>query len=309
MANDISSVLKKQILYFDGGIGTFFQSLKLEEKDFQGSFFKNHPVKLQGNHDLLNLSSPEIVKNMHRKFLRAGSQILSTNTFSGTRISQSDFATEKYTYEINKQGALIARGAADEFKHGTWIAGSIGPTTKITSISPNVSDPAYRDIDFDELVLAFDEQITALIEGGVDLLLAETFIDTLNLKACIKATDHVFKKLNKKLPLILSATITDQSGRTLSGQTIEAFWNSVRHAKPLAVGMNCAFGANELKPYIRTLSQIADCHISFYPNAGLPNPLSENGYDETPEDTSEAIADMANQGHVNIVGGCCGTTP
>ena len=306
---DIHLLLKKQILYLDGGVGTFFQSLKLKEKDFCGGLFKDHPVKLQGNHDFLNLSSPEIVKNMHRQYLEAGSQIISTNTFSGTSVSQADFSTEKYTYELNKQGALIAREAANEFKHDTWVAGSIGPTNKISSISPNVSDPGYRDINFDQLVLAFEEQITALMDGGVDILLAETFIDTLNLKACIKATDNVFKKLNKKLPMILSATITDQSGRTLSGQTIEAFWNSVRHAKPLAVGMNCAFGANELKSYIRTLSQIADCFISFYPNAGLPNPLSESGYDETPEYTSKAIADMVNQGHVNLVGGCCGTTP
>ena len=307
--NDLHSALKKQILYLDGGLGTFFQSMKLKEEDFRGEFFKNHSVKLKGNHDLLTLSCPEIVKNMHRQFLEAGSQIISTNTFSGTRVSQADFATEQYTYELNKQAALIAREVTREFKHDTWVAGSIGPTTKITSLSPNVGDPGDRDISFDQLVSTFSEQITALMDGGVDLLLAETFIDTLNLKACIKAADNIFKKLNKKLPLILSATITDQSGRTLSGQTIEAFWNSVRHAKPLAVGMNCAFGANELKPYIRTLSHIADCYISFYPNAGLPNPLSESGYDETPEHTSEAILDMVNQGHVNLVGGCCGTTP
>ncbi len=306
---DIHSTLEKQILYFDGGLGTFFQNMKLGEDDFRGERFRDHPVKLRGNHDLLTLSRPELVKNMHRQFLEAGSQIISTNTFSGTRVSQADFATEKYTYELNKQAACLAREVANEFKHDTWIAGSIGPTTKISSLSPKVSDPGYRDINFDQLAADFGEQITALMDGGVDMLLAETFIDTLNLKACIKAADNIFKKLNKKLPMILSATITDQSGRTLSGQTIEAFWNSVRHARPLAVGMNCAFGANELKPYIRNLSQIADCYISFYPNAGLPNPLSENGYDETPEHTSEAIVDMVNQGYVNLVGGCCGTTP
>ena len=307
--NDFQSILKSQILYLDGGLGTFFQKMNLKEEDFRGQYFKNHPKKLLGNHDILNLSQPEIVKNLHRQFLKAGSQIISTNTFSGTCVSQTDFATEKYVYDLNKQAALIAREATKEFKHDTWIAGSIGPTTKISSISSMVSDSGYRDISFDQLVSAFSEQITALIDGGVDLLLAETFIDTLNLKACIKAFDKIFNKLNKKLPIILSATITDRSGRTLSGQTIEAFWNSVRHSKPLAVGMNCAFGANELKPYIRSLSQIADCYISCYPNAGLPNPLSESGYDETPEYTSEAILDMVNQGYVNIVGGCCGTTP
>ncbi len=307
--NNLQSILEKQILYLDGGLGTSFQKINLKEEDFRGQYFKNHPKKLLGNHDLLNLSHPEIVKNIHRQFLAAGSQIISTNTFSGTRVSQTDFATQEYVYDLNKQAALIAREVTKEFKHDTWIAGAIGPTTKISSISPTVGDPGYRDISFDQLVLAFSEQITALIDGGVDLFLAETFIDTLNLKACIKAFDNIFNKLNKNLPIILSATITDRSGRTLSGQTIEAFWNSVRHSKPLAVGMNCAFGANELKPYIRSLSQIADCYISCYPNAGLPNPLSESGYDETPEHTSEAILDMVNQGYVNIVGGCCGTTP
>ena len=308
MIKTIHSVLKKQILYLDGGAGTFFQSLKLSEKDFRGKLFKNHPVKLKGNHDVLSLSSPEIVKKMHRQFLEAGSQIICTNTFSGTRISQADYDLKKWTYEINKQSTLLAKEVASEFPQQTWVAGSIGPTTKISSLSPNVSDPGFRNISFDQLVTAFEEQVTALMNGEVDLLLAETFIDTLNLKACLKATDNVFKKLNKKLPLILSATITDQSGRTLSGQTIEAFWNSIRHSKPLAVGLNCAFGTRELKPFIRNLSQIADCFISFYPNAGLPNPLSESGYNETPENTSQAILDMVHEGHVNLVGGCCGTT-
>ena len=308
MAKDILSVLKKQILYLDGGVGTFFQSLRLSEEVFRGKLFKDHPVKLKGNYDVLSLGSPEIVKNMHRQFLEAGSQIISSNTFSGTRISQADYALEDWVYELNKQSALLARQVAREFPQQTWVAGSIGPTTKTSSLSPNVSDPGFRNIDFDQLVTVFEEQITALMDGGVDLLLAETFIDTLNLKACLKAIDHVFKKLNKKLPLILSATITDQSGRILSGQTIEAFWNSIRHAQPLAVGLNCAFGTRKLKPFIRNLSQIADCFISFYPNAGLPNPLSESGYDETPEETSQAILNTVNQGHVNLVGGCCGTT-
>ncbi len=306
---DIKEELKKRILYFDGGIGTSFQKMKLSEQDFYGERFKGHPAKLQGNNDFLSLASPDLVKAMHRAFLEAGSDILSTNTFSGTRVSQADFSCEEYTYELNKQSALIARETADEFDRPVWIAGSMGPTTKITSISPDVNDPGHRDISFDELMENFEEQITALMDGGVDLLLAETFIDTLNLKACIKAADNVFKRQNTSLPMILSATITDKSGRTLSGQTIEAFWNSVRHAKPLAVGMNCAFGANELKPYIRELSDLADCYVSCYPNAGLPNPLSETGYDETPEHTSEALLDMVDSGYVNIVGGCCGTTP
>ena len=307
--SDIQSELQKRILYFDGGIGTSFQKMKLTEEHFRGERFKDHPVKIQGNNDFLSLASPELVKKMHREFLKAGSDILSTNTFSGTRVSQADFSCEKFTYELNKVSAELARATAEEFDRDIWVAGSMGPTTKITSISPDVSDPGHRDISFDQLMEDFEEQITALMDGGVDLLLAETFIDTLNLKACIKAADNVFKRQNKTLPMILSATITDKSGRTLSGQTIEAFWNSVRHAKPLAVGMNCAFGANELKPYIRELSNLADCYVSCYPNAGLPNPLSETGYDETPDHTSEAILDMVESGYVNLVGGCCGTTP
>ncbi len=306
---DIEKELKKRILYFDGGIGTSFQKMHLEEDDFRGERFKDHKVKLKGNNDFLTLSAPEKVKSMHREFLKAGSDIISTNTFSGTRVSQSDFACEEYTYELNKTSALLAHEVANEFDRPIWIAGSIGPTTKISSISSEVSDPAFRDISFDQLTEEYEEQITALMDGGVHLLLAETFIDTLNLKACIKASDNVFKRQKKKLPMILSATITDKSGRTLSGQTIEAFWNSVRHAKPLAVGMNCAFGANELKPYIRELSDLADCYVSCYPNAGLPNPLSETGYDEDPEYTSNALLDMVNEGYVNLVGGCCGTTP
>lgn len=306
---DIRAALQKRILYLDGGLGTSFQRMKLNEDHFRGPRFANHPSPLIGNNDFLSLSSPEIVKEMHREFLKAGSDILSTNTFSGTRISQADFGTEQYNYEINYVSAKIAREVANEFDRPIWIAGSIGPTTKITSLSPNVSDPGHRDTSFDQLVENFEEQVTALMDGGVDLILAETFIDTLNIKACIKATDNIFAKLGRKLPLILSTTITDRSGRTLSGQTIEAFWNSVRHAKPLAVGMNCAFGANELKPYIRELSDLADCYVSCYPNAGLPNPLADTGYDETPAHTSDAVLDMVESGYLNIVGGCCGTTP
>ena len=307
--NELNQLLQKRLVYLDGGIGTSFQKMKLEEEDFRGDLLKDHPVNLKGNNDILSLTNPEKVKTMHRDFLKAGADILSTNTFSGTRVSQADFAAEEYNYEINKQSAILAREVANEFDRKIFIAGSIGPTTKITSLSPDVSDPGYRDISFDELKESFKEQITALMDGGVDLILAETNIDTLNLKACISASQEVFKELNKELPLILSVTITDKSGRTLSGQTIEAFWNSVRHAKPLAVGMNCAFGANELKPYIRELSEIADCYVSCYPNAGLPNPLSDTGYDELPEHTGQALLDMVNDGYVNLIGGCCGTTP
>ncbi|MCJ8275567.1 MAG: homocysteine S-methyltransferase family protein, partial [Bdellovibrionales bacterium] len=307
--SSLEQVLQKRIAYFDGGIGTSFQKMKLQEEDFRGEVLKGHPVNLKGNNDILSLSSPEKVKAMHRAFLEAGADILSTNTFSGTRVSQADFSAEEYTYEINKQSAILARQVADEFDRPIWVAGSIGPTTKITSISPDVSDPGHRDISFDELVENFDEQITALIDGGVDLILSETNIDTLNVKAFIAAVENVFEKIGRRLPIIISVTITDKSGRTLSGQTIEAFWNSVRHAKPLAVGMNCAFGANELKPYIRELSELADCYVSCYPNAGLPNPLSETGYDELPEHTAQAILDMVQEGYVNMVGGCCGTTP
>jgi 5-methyltetrahydrofolate--homocysteine methyltransferase len=306
---DLKSTLKNRIVYFDGGIGTSFQKMKLTEVDFRGERFKDHPCSLQGNNDFLSLSSPDKVKQMHRAFAQAGADILSTNTFSGTRVSQADFKCEAYTREINLVSAQLALEVASEFDRPIWVAGSMGPTTKITSLSPDVSDPGYRDISFDQLVENFEEQITALMDGRVHLLLAETFIDTLNIKACIKAAENVFQRRDVRLPMILSATVTDKSGRTLSGQTIEAFWNSVRHAKPLAVGLNCAFGANELKPYIRDLAANADCYISCYPNAGLPNPLSDTGYDEAPQHTSDALLDMVQSGYVNLIGGCCGTTP
>lgn len=305
----LEDLLKERIVYLDGGLGTSFQKMKLEEQHFRGERFKDHPIPLKGNNDFLCLTSPDLVKQVHREYAFAGSDLISTNTFSGTRVSQADFGTQDYNYELNLAAARLAREVVQEFERTIFVAGSIGPTTKITSLSPNVNDPGHRDISFDELVSDYEEQISALMEGGVDLLLAETFIDTLNLKACIKASDLVFHKMGRKLPMILSATITDKSGRTLSGQTIEAFWNSVRHAKPLAVGMNCAFGANELKPYIRELSQLADCYISCYPNAGLPNPLSDTGYDETPHHTSDALLDMVKNQYVNLIGGCCGTTP
>ena len=309
MISSLRAELEKRIVYLHGGIGTSFQKMGLEEEHFRGESFKNHPVKLKGNNDILSLSSPESVKLMHRGFLEAGVDILSTNTFSGTRISQADFSCEPYTYELNRVSAQLAREVACEESRPVWVAGSIGPTTKITSLSPDVNDPGHRDLSFDELSESFEEQIAALMEGGVDLLLAETFIDTLNLKACIQAAESVFKRQEKRLPMILSTTITDKSGRTLSGQTMEAFWNSVRHSKPLAVGMNCAFGAKELTAYIRDLSERVDTYVSCYPNAGLPNPLSDTGYDETPEYTAGAILNMVENGYVNLVGGCCGTTP
>ena len=309
----LEQALSERIVFFDGAIGTSFQAFKLEEEDFRGESFSDHKSPLKGNHDILCLSRPELVADVHRAFLQAGANILSTNTFNATQISQEDFACEAFVGDINRAAAQIARKTITEFQqenpsHQAWVAGSIGPTNKTLSLSPDVNDPGFRAVDFDELKNNYLEQTLALIEGGADLILIETTFDTLNLKAGIYAVKEAFDKIGRELPLVLSVTITDKSGRTLSGQTIEACWNSIRHAKPTAVGLNCAFGGKDLMPYIRELSKMADCYVSCYPNAGLPNPLSETGYDETPEMTSEVLLQMVDEGLVNLVGGCCGTT-
>ena len=310
----LRQLLERRIVFLDGAMGTMIQRYKLEEADFRGDLFKNHPKDLKGNNDLLSLTRPDIIKEIHRQYLDAGADIIETNTFSGTQIGQSDYGLESIVFELNRKSAEIAKEACLEVMKAQpgrvcFVAGAIGPTNRTCSMSPKVNDPGYRATTFDQLVENYLEQIKGLVAGGADILLPETTFDTLNLKAAIFAIEKFHDGHPVRLPVMLSVTITDASGRTLSGQTVEAFWNSVRHARPLSVGINCALGAKEMRPYIAELSAIADCYISCYPNAGLPNPLSDTGYDETPDDTSGLLVEFAQAGFINIVGGCCGTTP
>jgi len=310
----IRELLADRILFLDGAMGTMIQRYKLEEEDFRRGHFESHPVDLKGNNELLVHTRPDVIRDIHRAFLEGGADIIETNTFSSTRIAQADYQLEDIVYDQNVAAARLAREVVDAFMEANpgrecFVAGALGPTNRTASLSPDVNRPEYRAVTFDELKEAYGEQIRGLVEGGVDLLLPETTFDTLNLKACIYALEDFFVEIGKRIPVMLSVTITDASGRTLSGQTIEAFWNSVAHAKPLSVGINCALGAQEMRPYIEALSKAADCFISCYPNAGLPNPLSETGYDELPEDTARFVEEFASNGFVNIIGGCCGTTP
>lgn len=310
----IRELLADRILFLDGAMGTMIQRFKLEEEDFRRGHFENHPVDLKGNNELLVHTRPDVIRDIHRAFLEGGADIIETNTFSSTRIAQADYQLEEIVYDQNVAAARLAREVVDEFMEANpgrecFVAGALGPTNRTASLSPDVNRPEYRAVTFDELKEAYGEQIRGLVEGGVDLLLPETTFDTLNLKACIYALEDFFVEIGKRIPVMLSVTITDASGRTLSGQTIEAFWNSVAHSKPLSVGINCALGAQEMRPYIEALSKASDCFISCYPNAGLPNPLSETGYDELPEDTARFVEEFASNGFVNILGGCCGTTP
>ena len=308
----LRELFAKRIALLDGAMGTMIQRHTLTEADFRGERFKDHGHDLKGNNDLLSITRPDIIKGIHRAYFEAGSDIVETNTFSTTTVSQADYALEDAVREINLAGAKVAKEAAEEFMaehpgRTVFVAGSVGPTNRTASMSPDVNNPGYRAVNFDGLVVAYAEQIEALLDGGVDLLLLETVFDTLNLKAAIFACEEVFQKRGMRWPVILSVTITDASGRTLSGQTVEAFWNSVRHSKPLAVGINCALGASEMRPYIEELSHIADCHISCYPNAGLPNAFG--GYDQSASEMAALVADFAKEGWINVVGGCCGSTP
>ncbi len=315
ISSRLAALSKKRIVFLDGAMGTMIQRHNLEEEDFRGHLFSDHPLDLKGNNDLLSLTRPEIIYEIHRGYFDAGCDIVETNTFSSTSIAQADYGLEDWVRALNVESAKLAKKAASDCMEKNpervcFVAGALGPTNRTASISPDVNDPSYRAISFDQLVDAYREQTEALVEGGVDILMPETTFDTLNLKAAIYAIEGFFDSCGgKRIPVMISVTITDRSGRTLSGQTVEAFWNSVRHAKPFSVGINCALGAEEMRPYIEELSRIADCRISCYPNAGLPNPLSETGYDETPEITSTLLLDFAESGFVNIVGGCCGTTP
>jgi len=308
----LSEALHTRILVLDGAMGTMIQRYKLDEAGYRGTRFANHGKDVKGNNDLLILSQPEILLNIHREYLDAGADIIETNTFSSTRIAQADYAMEALAYELNFEGARLARKAADEFTAKTpdkprFVAGAMGPTNRTASISPDVNDPGFRNVSFDELRAAFGEQVKGLVEGGADLILIETIIDTLNAKAALFAIDEYFEESGARLPVMISGTITDQSGRILSGQTPEAFWNSVRHAKPISIGLNCALGAAQLRPYVAELARAADVYVSAYPNAGLPNEFGE--YDEEPHTTAGHLSAWAKDGLVNIVGGCCGTTP
>ncbi len=303
---------KKRILILDGAMGTMIQRHKLEEEDFRKGWFEDHESPLKGNNDLLSLTRPEIISEIHAQYFEAGADIVETNTFSGTWIAQADYHLEKAVYDINFHSAKIAREVADEFTakephKPRFVAGSIGPTNRTASLSPDVNDPGFRAISYDELVDAYKEQTIALIKGGVHCLLVETVFDTLNAKAALFAIDLAFQELNVELPIMVSGTITDASGRTLSGQTTEAFLISVSHMPLFSIGLNCALGAKELRPYLQVLARNAGFMVSAHPNAGLPNEMGE--YDETPEMMAEQIRVFLEEGLLNVVGGCCGTTP
>lgn len=311
--DSIQQALQKRILIIDGAMGTMIQRHKLQEEDYRGERFKDWPSDVKGNNDLLSITQPEIIIGIHKQYLEAGADIIETNTFSSTVIAQADYDMQSLAYEMNVASAQCARKAADEYtakdpSKPRFVAGAIGPLNKTLSLSPDVNNPGYRAVTFDEVANAYYDQIKALIEGGVDVLLIETIFDTLNAKGAIYAAKKFFRD-NKieELPIMISGTITDASGRTLSGQTLEAFYTSVLHANPLSIGLNCALGAAEMRPHIEELSQIAACFTSAYPNAGLPNAMGE--YDETPSETAHFIEEWAKEGFVNIVGGCCGTTP
>ena len=310
---ELTRLLAERILVLDGAMGTMIQQCRLTERDFRGPFH-DHPRDLAGDNDVLSVTQPQTVDSIHDAYFEAGADIVETNTFSATRIAQADYGMEAQVRAINESAARIARECADRWTARTperprFVAGALGPTNRTASISPDVNDPGARTVQYAELVSAYAEAAEGLIDGGADLLLVETVFDTLNAKAALFAIQQTFDRRGARLPIIVSGTITDASGRTLSGQTPEAFWNSVRHVRPLAVGLNCALGAALMRPYIEELSRVADTYISCYPNAGLPNPMSETGYDEAPAETATMIADFARSGFVNIVGGCCGTTP
>jgi len=310
--SNIQEILQKRILVLDGAMGTMIQRYKLEEKDFRGEQFKDHEVPLKGNNDLLSITKPDIIKEIHAQYFEAGADIIETNSFGSTTVAQADYNLEAVAYELNYQSAKIAKEVAIEFtdknpEKPRFVAGSIGPTTKLASMSPDVSDPGFRNITFQELVTAFKQQAEGLIDGGSDLLLVETITDTLNAKAALFAIHEAQQERGTNLPIMVSGTITDASGRTLSGQNTEAFVVSVEHSKPLGIGLNCALGASALRPYLQIIKDKSQGFVTAHPNAGLPNEMGE--YDESPEQMAEQIKVFLDEGLVNIVGGCCGTTP
>ena len=298
--------LKSRILVLDGAMGTVIQTYNLEEDDFRGEIFKDHKSSLKGNNDLLSITQPKIIKEIHRGYLNAGADIIETNTFSSTSIAMEDYGLEDRVYELNYESAKIAKEVVSEFKENKYVAGSIGPTNKTASMSPDVNDPGFRAIHFDDLVTSYKEQVKGLYEGGCDILFIETVFDTLNAKAALMAIDNYFEENNVSIPVMLSGTITDKSGRTLSGQTVNAFLISISHFPLLSVGFNCALGTKDLKPYMKRLSDNTNFFTSSHPNAGLPNALGE--YDQSPENMVEQMKEFLDENLVNIIGGCCGTT-
>lgn len=322
-AQQLPDILAQRIVILDGAMGTMIQRFKLGEAQYRGEGytgldgagdrFKDFPRDVKGNNELLSITRPDVIRDIHERYLAAGADLIETNTFGATTIAQEDYKMAELAREMNLKSAQLARAACDKYStpdKPRFVAGALGPTPKTASISPDVNDPGARNIDFEQLRAAYYEQVEALVEGGSDVLLVETIFDTLNAKAALFAIDEFFEKSGERLPLIISGTVTDASGRILSGQTVTAFWHSVRHARPLAIGLNCALGATLMRPYIQELNRVAeDTFISCYPNAGLPNPMSDTGFDETPEVTSRLVHEFAAEGLVNIVGGCCGTTP
>jgi 5-methyltetrahydrofolate--homocysteine methyltransferase len=313
---ELPRLLSERILILDGAMGTMIQQYKLQEEDFRGrgtdTRFVDHPIDLKGNNELLSITRPDVILEIHESYLKAGADIVETNTFGATTIAQDDYQLAFMANEMNIASAKLAKQACEKYStpdRPRFVAGALGPTPKTASISPDVNDPGARNVDFETLRQAYYDQVASLVEGGVDLLLVETIFDTLNAKAALFAIDEYFENSGERLPLMISGTVTDASGRILSGQTVEAFWNSLRHAKPMTFGLNCALGATLMRPYIAELAKICDAAISCYPNAGLPNPMSDTGFDEMPETTSRLLNEFSKDGLVNLVGGCCGTTP
>jgi 5-methyltetrahydrofolate--homocysteine methyltransferase len=309
----LPELLKQRIVIIDGAMGTMIQRYKLQEADYRGERFKDHPKDIKGNNEMLQLVKPEVLREIHAQYMAAGADIIETNTFGATSVAQDDYGLGYLAREMNVAAARLAREVADEYEtpdKPRFVAGALGPTPRTASISPDVNDPGARNTSFDELKTAYREQAEGLVEGGADLFLVETIFDTLNAKAAIFALDELMDDTGIRLPVIVSGTVTDASGRILSGQTVTAFWHSVRHARPVAIGLNCALGAALMRPYIEELSKVAsDTYVSCYPNAGLPNPMSDTGFDETPEVTGALLEEFAKAGFINIAGGCCGTTP
>ncbi len=312
-AQALPQILSQRIAILDGAMGTMIQRFKLTEEQYRGERFKDFHRDVKGNNELLSLTRPDVIQDIHEGYLAAGADLIETNTFGATTVAQEDYDMAGLAREMNLASARLARAACDKFStpdKPRFVAGALGPTPKTASISPDVNDAGARNINFEQLRQAYLEQVQALVEGGADVLLVETIFDTLNAKAALFAIDEFFEQSGERLPLIISGTVTDASGRILSGQTVSAFWASVRHMQPLAVGLNCALGATLMRPYIQELAKVAgDTFISCYPNAGLPNPMSDTGFDETPDVTSRLLREFAAEGLVNIVGGCCGTTP
>jgi 5-methyltetrahydrofolate--homocysteine methyltransferase len=313
-AAGLAGILDQRIAILDGAMGTMIQRFKLTEENYRGERFKDHPSDVKGNNELLSLTRPDVIRDIHEGYLAVGADLVETNTFGATTVAQEDYGMADLAYEMNLASARLAKAACEKFStpdKPRYVAGAFGPTPKTASISPDVNDPGARNVSFEQLRAAYYDQGKALLEGGADVFLVETIFDTLNAKAALFAIDELFEATGERLPLIISGTVTDASGRILSGQTVTAFWHSVRHAQPLAVGLNCALGAALMRPYIQELSRAVgdEAFISCYPNAGLPNPMSDTGFDEAPDVTSRLLHDFAEEGLVNIVGGCCGTTP